>query len=118
MDLGIGGLYQGQTYRRTYSAENNWDSYSGTTRTVQKAAAAQQKMKKLQYSFKTISAQIMTSKTSTVARQVAGRAKRQTVLLRRKRATGQYNETEIQAAIVHSAAIERVAKKRVKHLQE
>ena len=72
MDLGIGGLYQGQTYRRTYSAENNWDSYSGTTRTVQKAAAAQQKMKKLQYSFKTISAQIMTSKTSTVARQVAG----------------------------------------------
>lgn len=118
MDLGIGGLYQGQTYRRTYSTENNWDSYSGTTRTVQKAAAAQQKMKKLQYSFKTISAQIMTSKTSTVARQVAGRAKRQTVLLRRKRATGQYNETEIQAAIVHSAAIERVAKKRVKHLQE
>ena len=49
---------------------------------------------------------------------MASRAKRQTVLLRRKRATGNYDEAEVQAAIAHSAAIERVAKKRVKHLME
>lgn len=116
MSTGIGGLIR-DPYRHTYEA-GNWDSASGTTRTRQKTSAAEQKLKKLQYDFKLISSQIVTSKTSTVARQVASRARRQTVLLRRKRATGNYDETEIQAAITHSAAIERVAKKRVKHLVE
>lgn len=123
MMFGVGGMakspQQRQTYapyRRTYSSENNWDSASGTTR--QKTSAAEQKLKKLQYSFTLISSQIVTSKTSVVARRVASRAKRQTVLLRRKRATGNYDEAEVQAAIAHSAAIERVAKKRVKHLME
>ncbi len=114
--FGTEGISHRQPYRRTYSSESNWDSASGTTR--QKPTAAEQKLKKLQYSFTLISSQIVTSKTSVIARRVASRARRQTVLLRRKRATGNYDEVEIQAAITHSAAIERVAKKRVKHLQE
>lgn len=121
MGFGMGGICREpgrQPYRRTYSSESNWDSASGTTRTRTKTSAAEQKLKKLQYDFKLISSQIVRSKTSYVARQVAGRAKRQTVLLRRKRASGNYDEVEIQAAITHSMAIERVAKKRVKHLQE
>lgn len=76
------------------------------------------KVKKLRYSFKAISSQIMKSKTSVTARQVAGKAKREVVRLRQKKLSAQYDPEEVQIALTHAMKIERVAKKKVKHLLE
>lgn len=75
-------------------------------------------LKKLRYNFKAISTQILRSKTSTAAKAAVGKARAEVVRLKRLRQSGQYDEEELQYAIAHAMAIERVAKKKVKHLQE
>lgn len=76
------------------------------------------KTKKLQYKFKRISTQILQAKTSGNARQVLTRAKGETVSLRRKVYTGDYDRNELRRAIRHAEQMERIAKKRMKHLQQ
>ena len=99
-----------------------FDSASGTTfdaqRTERSLASAQKKMKKLQYNFKLISSQIMRAKTSSSAQRAVSSARRATAQLRRKRKSGEYDDAELEAAITHALAMERVAKKHVKNLQE
>lgn len=75
-------------------------------------------LKQLRYRFKDISSKILRSKTSAAARQVAGQARREVLRLKRERLNGNYDDEEIEAAIVHAKAMERVAKKKVKHLEE
>ncbi len=74
--------------------------------------------KKLRYSYKSISSQILRSKTSYSAKQVAGKAKRQVVLLKQKSMSGKYDSNEVRIALAHAQAMERVAKKKVRHLEE
>lgn len=76
------------------------------------------KKKKLSYNFKEISNQILQTKTSVNAQQVVSRAFSQVVLLRLKYRTGQYDDEEVRHAIEHAEQMARVAKKRMKHLQE
>ena len=99
-----------------------FDAASGTTFDAQRmsrsAASAQKKMKKLQYNFKLISSQIMRAKTSSSASQAVSSAKRVTAQLRRKRKSGEYDDEELEAAITHALAMERVAKKHMKYLQQ
>lgn len=89
-------------------------SSSGTKR----ATKAKKKYMKFRYNFKTISSQIVKAKTSMGARQAAGRARRQTTDLRRKLVSGEYDNTYVRIALTHAEAIERVAKKKVRHLLE
>lgn len=99
-----------------------FDPASGTSFDAQRmsrsAAAAQKKMKKLQYNFKLISSQIMRAKTSSSAAKAVSSAKRMVAQLRRKRKSGEYDDEELEAAIMHAQAMERVAKKHVKNLQQ
>lgn len=99
-----------------------FDAASGTTFDAQRmsrsTASAQKKMKKLQYNFKLISSQIMRAKTSSSASQAVSSAKRMVAQLRRKRKSGEYDDEELEAAIAHAQAMERVAKKHVKYLQQ
>ena len=74
--------------------------------------------KKLQYSFKKISSQIIRSKTSVSARKAVQAAKREITRLKRLKANGEYDEEEIQLAIDHAKAMEKVAKKKVSHLEQ
>lgn len=76
------------------------------------------KLKKVGYKQRRISNMITQAKTSGNARQVLASAKTETVSLRRKLASGQYNDREVRAAIRHAERMERVAKKRMKHLQQ
>ena len=92
-------------------------SVSGS-KAVQVSKPEPKKRKRLQYSFKRIGYQIMTAKTSGSARRVLTRAKSQTVTLLRKKAGGEYDETELRHAIIHARKMERIAKKKMKHLQE
>ena len=74
--------------------------------------------KKLQYSFKKISSQIIRSKTSVSARKAVQAAKREINRLKRLKANGEYDEEEVQLAIDHAKAMEKVAKKKVSHLEQ
>ncbi len=75
-------------------------------------------LKKLKYQFKNISSKILRSKTSQAAKQAAGQAQREVLRLKRQKQSGNYDEDEIEAAINHAKAMERVAKKKAKHLEE
>ena len=74
--------------------------------------------KKIKYSFKKISSKIITSKTSTAAREVVSQAKREIQKLKAARRTGKYDEEELEAALDHAKAMERIARKKVRHLEE
>ena len=76
------------------------------------------KTKSLKYKFKDISTKIMRSKTSASARQVVGQARREVQRLKREKQSGNYDSEEIEAAISHASAMERIARKKVKHLLE
>ena len=75
-------------------------------------------LKKLKYQFKNISSRILRSKTSQAAKQAAGQARREILRLKRQKQSGSYDSDEIDAAINHAKAMERVAKKKAKHLEE
>ena len=75
-------------------------------------------LKKLKYQFKSISSKILRSKTSQAAKQAAGQARREVMRLKRQKQSGNYDDDEIQAAIDYAKAMERVAKKKAKHLEE
>lgn len=83
-----------------------------------KAKETRLKLKKLHYSFKSISSQLIRSKTSIDAARVARKAKRELYRLKSQRLNGEYDQYELQNAITHAQAIVRVARKKVKHLQE
>ncbi len=108
--LGIGGL-----------ALKNWyGSISGTMSYTKKSSGktSPKKLKKLQYNFKEISSQLLRAKTSGNAKQVAAKARRKIGLLRQKLRIGEYDDKEVEDAILHALRMERVAKKRMKHLRE
>lgn len=86
------------------------------SRTKAKEAALQKK--KLQYSYKKISSQILLSKTSTSARSAASAAKREVMRLKRLRGNEDYDQEELEISIEHAKSMERVARKKVHHLQQ
>lgn len=83
-----------------------------------KAKDAALQVKKLQYSFKSVSSKLIRCKTSTGAKQVASQAKREIMRLRSQKQEGKYDKEELEAAITHAQAMERVAKKKARHLEE
>lgn len=85
-------------------------------RTKNKSTSMQ--TKKVKYNYKAISTQINRAKSSVSAKQVVIKAKRLVAQLKRQRASGEYDDDEMQAAIDHAKAMERVAKKKVNHLIE
>lgn len=78
----------------------------------------QKKYKKLNYNFKRISNQIMRTKTSVNAKQLVTKTKFQIADLKMKLISGDYSYEEVHHAIVHAEKIARVAKKRMKNLEQ
>jgi hypothetical protein len=94
-------------------------NYSASLQTQrQSASSTSNKIKKLKYQFKNLSVQILRSKTSMAARKAESQARREVLRLKNERQTGDYDSDEIEAAIAHAKAMERVAKKKAAHLQE
>ena len=90
-------------------------------REAQRAKAAKQKLqfkKKLNYNFKQISRRILQAKTSGNARQAVTSARQKVVDLRKKLRLSGYDSQELLIAIRHAEAMTRVAKKKLKHLEE
>lgn len=80
--------------------------------------SSRKKTRKLQYNFKEISARILQTHTSGSARQILILAKGRLALLRQKAKGGEYDDRELQAAIAHAEKMERIAGKKMRHLQE
>lgn len=109
----------GRTGMEDTSVLGSSQSYGDSLRIQrQQAKDTSLQLKKLKYQFKNMSVRIMRSKTSTAARQVVSQAKREVLRLKREKQTGNYDSEEIDAAIEHAKAMERIARKKVKHLEE
>ena len=97
----------------------NTQSYGESLRAQrQKAKDTTFSLKKLKYQFKSLSTKILRSKTSLAARQAAGQARREILRLKSQKQSGKYDNEELEAAIEHAKAMERVAKKKARHLEE
>lgn len=88
------------------------------TISVSKPSQKKTKKKRLGYNFRKVSNQIVTSKTSSTARTAMSSARRASLVLKQKQRSSEYNENEVKNAIVHAKSMERIAKKRVKHMEE
>lgn len=113
--MGIGINVNGNNGVKSVKIKNRDGSAAGT---ITIRSPEKKKTKKLQYKFKRISNMILQAKTSGNARQVLASAKVETVNLRRKLRTGDYNSLEVRRALIHAEKMERIAKKRMKHLQQ
>lgn len=74
--------------------------------------------KRLPYNFKQLSNQIMQVKTSGAARPLVNKIRAKLSWLYRSLKSGEYGDSEIAAAIIHAASMEKIAKKKVRHLEE
>ncbi len=76
------------------------------------------KTKKFRYNFKALSVQIRRAKTPVSAKQAAVKARSKAAMLRQKLHTGEYDDQELLAAIIHAEQMERTARKKQKNLNE
>ncbi len=74
--------------------------------------------KRVPYNFKQMSNQIMQARTSDVARPLVVKIQAKLSWLYKKLRSGEYGDSEITAAIMHAAVMERIAKRKVRHLEE
>ncbi len=86
--------------------------------TRSKSTSGQTKKKRLRYNFKEVSTRILKSKTSGSARQVVTMARSKLAQLKRLAKTGKYDDRQLDSAIIHAAKMVRIARKRMKHLQQ
>jgi hypothetical protein len=86
--------------------------------TITVTKAAKKSQKRLTYNYKKVSAQILRAKTANSAGNAVTQARAQVAQLRKKLRTGEYDDKELENAIIHAERIARAAKKKEKHLEE
>lgn len=124
MEIGIGSGHGG-TERTVIRSGNKITTRTVLRRpdgscagTISVTKSAPKKTRRLNYNFKEISAMILQAKTSGSARQVASRARGKIALLKQRLKCGEYDDKELESAIIHAEKMERIARKRMRHLQE
>lgn len=100
------------------SMNKNTDKKSVGTVTVRMGQTQKEKKKSVPYSYKSISTRLLNTKRSGNAQQVLISAKQKVASLRLMYKGGVYDDDEVFAALMHAQAITRVAKSRMKHLEE
>lgn len=86
--------------------------------TISVTKPSTKKKKRLQYNFREISNQILQTKTSGTAGRVLVSARAKVAMLQRMVRNPDYDEKELEQALIHAKKMERIAKKRMKHLQQ
>lgn len=111
--------YQARSTNSVFDSDQEYNYAQGfSTNKNKKTNKKAKTLKRFFYNFKDVSARIVRAKTSGSARQVLTSARVRTAQLRRKLRSGEYDDEAIQLAITHAEAMERVAKKKMKHLLE
>ena len=112
MSILIGGRSSANKVTRIKDLNGN------TVATISVSSSKKGKKKRLQYSFKSISTQIMMAKTPNIAKMVATKARGKVAMLQRNLDNDDYDETELRHAITHAKKMLRIAKKKMRHLEE
>lgn len=84
---------------------------------VKQTTSKKKKTKKLNYNYRDVSGRILRAKTSVSANLVVAHARTMVAVLRRRYGCGEYNDRELEIAIVHAEKMVRIAKKKVKNLK-
>lgn len=75
------------------------------------------KYKKLNYNYRDVSGRIVRAKTSVSAGLVVAHARTMVAVLRRRYGCGEYNDRDLEIAIIHAEKMVRIAKKKLKNLK-
>lgn len=94
----------------------NKDGSSAGTITITKYNKV--KKKRIGYNFKRVSAHILAAKTPLFAGKAVREARGAVVTLLMKQMSGDYDSRELDSALEHARKMERIAKKRRKHMEE
>ncbi|NBJ93603.1 hypothetical protein [Parablautia muri] len=88
--------------------------------TVRISSPEKKKLKRLNYNFKEISSQILATKTSSGANRIKIKARQKAAMLQGKltNSSSDYDSRELRMALAHAQKMERIARKRMKHLKE
>lgn len=90
---------------------------SNTVKPVRTTTNKKKKYKKLNYNYREVSGRILRSKTSVSARQTVTHARTVVAMLRRRYNCGEYNDRDLEIAIIHAEKMVRIAKKKLKNLR-
>lgn len=112
--MGI-GIYSNNSNVKEYIIKNMDGSIAGRIRITK---PVKKKTKRLQYNFKQVSSKILKATTVGSAGKALVTARNTIGILQRKLKSGEFDDKEIELAIIHAKKMERIAKKRMKHLQE
>ena len=108
---------RGNTVRTRIQLRDHEGNDRGSVSITKTEKSGPGKKKRFPYNHKEISAQLMRTKTPTEASLVAARARRRVAQFLRSKKNSEYDEAEIEAALLHAEAMERVALKRKKNLE-
>ncbi len=112
MGMGIGSS---QLDRKVIQIKDIDGSVKGT---ISITKSKKRKRKRLQYNHRKISALLMLSATPDSARKVLTKARGEVVSLLRKQHGSDYDKTELRHALIHARKMERVTRRKIKHLTE
>lgn len=110
MKVGFGG-----SNVKTITFKNRDGTVAGTMSVTRQG---KKKTKRVKYNFKEISAQILRARTSGNAKLVASKAQSRVAMLRQQLKDDDYDSDELKSALAHALKMERVARKRTRHLQQ
>lgn len=106
------------SYNPNNKTKGIYDRYGNKVGTVHTSKSSKKKTKRLRYNFKEISSKILKSTTSLTANRVTILARGKVAMLSRMLYTGEYDDTDLEHALIHAKKMVRIAKKRTKHLME
>lgn len=84
---------------------------------VRKTTNSNKKRKRLNYNYRDVSGRIIRAKTSVSATLVVTHARTMVAVLRRRYGCGEYNDRDLEIAIIHAEKMVRIAKKKLKNLK-
>lgn len=100
---------------RTASPYGNKNSNSAQR--ARTSTNKKKKYKRLNYNYRDVSGRILRAKTSVSAGQVVAHARTMVAVLRRRYGCGEYNDRDLEIAIIHAEKMVRIAKKKLKNLK-
>lgn len=84
---------------------------------VRRTTNSKKKRKRLNYNYRDVSGRIIRAKSSVSATLVVTHARTMVAVLRRKYGCGEYNDRDLEIAIIHAEKMVRIAKKKLKNLK-
>ena len=110
MMVGAGGVFMRTADPYGSTKNNGWKPVSRTN-------SAPKKRKRLNYNYRDVSGRILRAKTSVSATLVVTHARTMVAVLRRRYGCGEYDDRDLEIAIIHAEKMVRIAKKKLKNLK-